>query len=476
MARHSSAASLPLMTIAVAALVLGEPVLTDRAVALAQAAGQAAAQPVSVLQLQKEIITRREVLPGRVTAFRKAEIRPQVAGIVQERLFAEGSAVTKGQQLYQIDPAQYEAQLKSARAYLRAAQANAHNLNQKMARYNKLVKVNAISRQQADDVQAELAAANAEIAVQRAAIDIAQLTLDYTKVNAPIAGRIGRSQVTEGALVTANQTTALATVTQLDPIYVDMNQPGVEAMRLRPRIASLKEVPVNVIVDSETDLRHDRQGKLTFSDISVDETTGAIGMRAIIPNPEESLLPGMFVYAEMLLGDEEVVLVPQRAAIRNPRGGLTVWVVDAENKVAPRPVQATRAWKDYWIVDEGLDGTETIVVEGYIKIGPGSVVAPTPWAEPEREKRLVSDQAAPAAISQPADLPADTPVTDGQVTDEPVSGDEQAATGPDADMPAEDGSPDASAPAEEAADGVALPTSRPDEVPEEAAGQETAEQ
>lgn len=343
------------------------------------AMGQMPPTAVSVLTLKEETINREEILPGRVSAFRQAEIRPQVNGIIISRLFDEGSLVKQGQALYQIDDTPYKAALASAKADLVSAEANLKAVTAKEARYRELLKTNAVSGQAYDDVKADLDKAVASIAVAKSSVEVAEVNLGYTRVYAPIDGRIGRSSVTEGALVTTNQSDSLSMITQLDPIYVDINQPGVESLRLRNELMGKDNIPVEIIIDSTSGMVHPQKGKLIFSDVVVDETTGSVGLRALVPNPNQTLLPGLFVRAKIELGEHPAVLVPQRATTRNPDGSLLVWTVDTENKVAPRPITVSGDYGDQWIVASGVEAGTTIVIEGYQKIRPGMTVSPTPW-------------------------------------------------------------------------------------------------
>ncbi len=335
---------------------------------------------VSVYQLKTEIINREETLPGRISAFRQAEIRPQVNGIITKRLFEEGSVIEQGQPLYQIDDVPYKAALASAKADLVSAQANLQAARAKEARFKELIKTNAVSGQAYDDAKADLDKAVAEIAVAEAAIEVAEVNLGYTRVYAPISGRIGRSSVTEGALVTTNQSESLALITQLDPVYVDISQPGVNSMRLRTDMVGKSDIPVQVILDTSAGTVHPEKGSLKFSDVVVDETTGSVGLRAVVPNPDQTLLPGLFVRAKIELGERSAVLVPQRATTRNPDGGLTVWTVDENNQANPRPITVAGAYTDQWIIASGIEAGETIVIEGYQKIRPGMTVSPSPWS------------------------------------------------------------------------------------------------
>ena len=355
------------------------------------AAAQGSAPPpqaVSVMSLKLEKVTFTQQLPGRVSPFRQSQVRPQVDGIITERLFDEGADVEKGQQLYQIDDARYKAALNSAIADLNSAKSSVKAVEAKAKRYEDLVGINAVSQQEYDDVKAEYDQAKAAIAVAQAAVDLAQVNLDYTKVYAPIAGRISRSFVTEGALVTANQSQNLATITQLDPVYIDMQQAGAEATQLRTRVMDKASVPVSVILNEKTGEMYDHEGSLKFSEVTVDETTGSITLRALVDNPDDVLLPGLFVRTVMKLGEEEVLLVPQRATTRAADGSLSAWIVDADGKAQPRSIQVLRAFEDSWVVTSGLEAGDKVIVEGYQKVAAGAAVSETEWQKNKDEKSV----------------------------------------------------------------------------------------
>lgn len=343
-----------------------------------QAAMQMPPPAVSVIKIEPQTIHLTTTLPGRISAFRQAEIRPQVNGIIVKRLFQEGSYVEQGQQLYQIDDAPYKAQLASAEADLKSASATIQSVRSRAERFEKLLKTNSISKQEYDDAVAQLAQAEANIAVAQAAVDVANVNFNYTKVYAPISGRIGKSFVTEGALVTANQSQHLAVITQLDPIYADLTQSSTEMMAMRQNLQSGSDIPVTLSFE-ETNIPYKETGKLQFSDVTVGETTGSVQLRALFPNPDGLLLPGLFVRATINMGEKEVLLIPQQAAVRNPDSSLVVWVVDGENKVNPTPITVSGSHKNQWIVTSGLESGAQIVVEGFQKIAPGAVVTPTPW-------------------------------------------------------------------------------------------------
>lgn len=370
-----------------------------------QGAAPAAPPPpeVTVQTLAAQTVPLYTDLPGRTAAYRVAEVRPQVSGIVLKRLFTEGSEVQAGQQLYQIDPSTYQAAVQSAMADLAKARATAKSVEAKAARYADLVKINAVSKQDYDDAVASLDQAKADIMVAQAAVDTAKINLEYTKVYAPISGRIGKSSITEGALVTANQTTTMAAITQLDPIYVDVSQSSSDLMRLRQAVSAgllqkgqADQAPVTLTLDGSTQA-YKHNGQLQFADVTVDETTGAVQVRAVFPNPDKELYPGLFVRARVEQGvRENALLVPQRATVRQPDGSAAVWVVGADNKVATRPIQTTQAVGDAWLVNSGLQAGERIVIEGLQKIRAGAEVRPvdpTAAAAP-------AGQAAPAAAGQ----------------------------------------------------------------------------
>ncbi|WP_445680854.1 efflux RND transporter periplasmic adaptor subunit [Radicibacter daui] len=377
-----------LQAIAGAALIASLSGCNDEKAEAAQAAPRPPAQ-VTVITAQPQDVPLTTELPGRTTAFRVAEVRPQVGGIVLKRLFEEGAEVKAGQQLYQIDPASYQAALDSARADLSKAQASVKSVSAKAKRYADLVAINAVSRQDYDDIVATLQADEADVAAAKAAVDTASINLEYTKVTAPISGRISRSEVTEGALVTASQATALATITQLDPIYVDMTQSSSDLLTMRRAIsggevngALASEAPVNLIIEG-AGLRYGQPGKLQFSDVTVSESTGSVNLRAVFPNPEHELLPGMFVRGIVNQGVQQgAFVIPQQAVMRSPDGSAIVWVVGADSKVNPQPVIAARAIGDKWLVTSGLKAGDKVVTEGVLKIAPGAPVQAVDAAAP----------------------------------------------------------------------------------------------
>lgn len=342
---------------------------------------QQQAPKVAVIEVRGEAAPVTTELPGRTTPFQIAEIRPQVGGIVQERLFTEGAEVAAGELLYRIDPATYEAHLESARAAQARAEANAESARVKAERYAELVKIKAVSTQAYDDAVAAHKQAQAEIASARAAVTAARIDLDRTAVKAPIAGRIGRSGVTAGALVTANQAQALATVQQLDPIYIDLTQSGTELLALRRAMDEGRiqrnqagETPVRVVFEDGTE--YGRAGQLAFSEVTVDPGTGTVTLRAVVPNPEQRLLPGMYVRARIDLGtNENAILLPHAAVQRDPRGNATAMVVKDDDTVESRKLTVARATGEHWVVTSGLESGERVVIEGLQRIRPGAKVS-----------------------------------------------------------------------------------------------------
>ncbi|CAM3731931.1 MULTISPECIES: efflux RND transporter periplasmic adaptor subunit [Rahnella] len=334
------------------------------------------APQVGVVTLKTEPLNVTTELPGRTAAFRIAEVRPQVGGIILKRNFVEGSDIKAGTSLYQIDPATYQAAYDSAKGDLVKAQANAQISRLTVTRYKPLLGTNYISKQDYDTAVATAAQADAAVVSAKAAVESARINLAYTKVTSPISGRIGKSSVTEGALVSNGQTTALATVQQLDPIYVDVTQSSNDFLRLKQELAdgSLKQADgkaqVKLLMDNGKE--YSQPGTLEFSDVTVDETTGSITLRAIFPNPNDALLPGMFVRARLDEGiNNNALLVPQQGITRNPRGDATAMVVGADNKVELRTVTTTQAIGDKWVVTDGLKSGDKIIVTGLQKIKPG---------------------------------------------------------------------------------------------------------
>ncbi|MFZ5585661.1 MAG: efflux RND transporter periplasmic adaptor subunit [Thermodesulfobacteriota bacterium] len=332
---------------------------------------------VGVVTLKAQPVAISAELAGRTTPFLIAEVRPQVSGIVKKRLFVEGADVKAGAALYQIDPATYQAAFESAKAALVKAEANLFSARLKADRYQDLVGIKAVSQQDFDDAVATLKQSEAEVALRRAALDSARINLDYTLVTAPIAGRIGRSAVTPGALVTANQAASLATVQQLDPIYVDLTQSSADLLRLKRQLASgqLKGVTTATArLTLEDGSAYPLEGRVQFSEATVDQGTGTVTLRAVFPNPRQELLPGMYVRATLETGiDEQAILVPQRAVTRNQRAEPVALVVSPEGKVEQRVIEISRAVGNDWLVRAGLASGDRVVVEGSQKIRPGAM-------------------------------------------------------------------------------------------------------
>lgn len=346
---------------------------------------QQAAQPqppeVGVVTLKNEPLKITTELPGRTSAFRVAEVRPQVSGIILKRNFVEGSDVKAGQSLYQIDPATYQAAYDSAKADLAQAEANARVAQLTITRYKPLLGTKYISQQDYDTAAGTAAQTAAAAQAARANVETARINLAYTKVTSPISGRIGKSSVTEGALVSNGQTTALATVQQLDPMYVDVTQSSDDFLRLRAELESgqLKQNDgkANVTLLMQNGSAYPQTGTLEFSDVSVDETTGSITLRAIFPNPDNRLLPGMFVRARLDEGtNPSALLVPQQGVTRTPTGQATAMVVGADNKVESRNITANQAFGDKWLVTEGLKEGDRVITTGIQRAKPGAQVTP----------------------------------------------------------------------------------------------------
>lgn len=341
---------------------------------------------VVIIQPERAVLTTE--LPGRVAPHLIAEVRPQVGGIVQQRLFTEGGDVKAGQVLYQIDPATYRATFASARAALSRAEANLAPARLREERFRDLVKIKAVSQQEFDDAHAALLQAEAEVESAKAALENARINLDYTSVKAPISGRIGRSTVTTGALVTASQEAALATIQQLDPVYVDVTQSTADLLRLRQSLASglLKnggatQAQVSLLLEDGTS--YAQSGTLKFSEVTVDQSTGSVTLRNLFPNPDLLLLPGMFVRAVLEEGvNEQAILVPQRGVTRNQAGNAMVMVVGSEEKVEPRLIKVARTVGEQWLVSEGLKAGDRVILEGIQKARPGTVVKAVPFGAP----------------------------------------------------------------------------------------------
>lgn len=365
---------------------------------------------VAVYTVAPRAVAITTELPGRTSAYQVAEVRPQVGGLVRQRLFTEGGDVTAGAPLYQIDAAPYQAAFNSARAALAKAKANLAAATPKVARYKELVAIEGVSRQDYDDAVAAAGQAQAEVEAAAAALETARINLDYTKVAAPISGRIGRSSVTQGALVTAGQAAALATVQQLDPIYVDVTQSSTDLLRLKRDVeaGSLKQggqARVTLILPDGS--KYAQEGKLQFADASVDPGTGNVVLRALFPNPKHDLLPGMFVRAVVESGvDAQAILVPQQGVTRNPKGEATALVLNKDNKVEQRVLATGAAIGDQWQVKAGLVAGDRVIIDGLQKVKPGATAVAAqgvPAGEPiHRSAQAAGPQGQPAAPVQHA--------------------------------------------------------------------------
>ena len=351
---------------------------------------------IIVVKPQKTTLTTE--LSGRTVPHMIAEVRPQVSGIIKKRLFTEGSDVKAGQVLYQIDPASYEAAYASVKAAQARVEASLVTARLTEGRYRELVKIKAVSQQDYDNAFAGLKQAEAELAAAKAAVETARINLAYTKISAPISGRIGRSSVTVGALVTANQPASLATVQQLDSMFVDVTQSTADMLKLKQNLANgllTKSGTAQVKLLLEDGSAYPLPGTLKFSEVTVDQSTGSVTLRAVFPNPKQSLLPGMFVRAVLVQGViENAILIPQRGVTRNPKGDAMVMTVGAEDKVEPRPIKVVQTVGDSWLVSDGLKTGDRVILEGLQKARPGTPVKTVPFGS------------APSAPAQPAAAPA----------------------------------------------------------------------
>lgn len=342
---------------------------------------------VAVLTVAPQRLMLTTELPGRLEAVRSAQVRARVPGIVLQRVFREGSDVRAGAVLFRIDAGPFRASLSSAQAALAKAEANLAQSGLKVKRYAPLVETNAISKQEYDDVLTAQKQAAADVATARAALETARINLGHTTVTAPISGRIGRAQVTEGALVGQNEATPLATIQQLEQVYVNLTQSGSEVLQLRQALASgrLKSVgrdqaAIQLLMENGEPYPH--PGKLLFSDMSVDESSGAVTLRAIFPNPQGLLMPGLYVRARLEQAvSEQAITVPQQAVIRSASQA-SVLLVGADNKVVSQTIKAESSQGNTWIVSEGLKQGDRVIVEGFQKVKPGAAVRPIPWKGP----------------------------------------------------------------------------------------------
>ena len=334
---------------------------------------------VGVVTLRAAAVTLTTELSGRTSPFETSDVRPQVGGIIVARPFVEGTNVRLGQVLYRIDPAPFRAAYDQAVAQLASAQANLTTAQLKAQRYAELVKINGVSRQDYDDAEATFKQGEAQVRQLRAAAQSARINLGYATITAPISGRVGPSTVTKGALVAPSQTAALTTIQRLDPIYVDVTQSAADLLRLRRALASgqltggPKSVPVRLKLDDGSD--YPLAGRLQFTDVTVDQTTGAVTLRALFPNPEGVLLPGMFVRAQVAEGiDPTALLAPQQGVSRDERGRPTALVVGADGKAQLRALQLGQAVGDQWLILSGLAPGDRLIVEGLLRVRPGQAV------------------------------------------------------------------------------------------------------
>ncbi|HEY0681328.1 MAG TPA: efflux RND transporter periplasmic adaptor subunit [Steroidobacter sp.] len=351
---------------------------------------------VSTMVVQPQPVVLTTELPGRTSAVLVADVRPQVTGILQARKFVEGSSVKAGDLLYQIDPATYQAAVDSAEAALAKAQANQHTTRLKAERYRELIAINAVSRQDADDAEAALLQADSEVASARAALTSARIDLAYTRVTSPISGRIGKSSVTAGALVTANQSAALATVQQLDPMYVDVSQSSNTVLRLQRAIAQgqLGNATAKVKLVFDDGASYPLEGKLQFSDVTVDPNTGSVTLRAEFPNPKGELLPNLYVRAIIEEATiPQALLVPQQAVGRDASGKPFAYVVGSDGKLQQRELLTDRTIGNQWLVTSGLQPGDVLVVSGQQKARPGALVEAIPHQSAAGGEQLASSVA-----------------------------------------------------------------------------------
>lgn len=371
----------------------------DKAASGPGAGGGAAPPPtVAVITVAPAALALTTELPGRVEASRTAQVRARTPGIVLQRVFREGGEVKAGEVLFRIDPASYQASYASAQAAVQKAQANLAQAELKARRYQPLMAAGAVSAQEYDDAATAQKQAAADLATATAARQNAGITLGYATVTAPISGRVGRALVTEGALVGQGEATTMATIQQLDPVYVTVTQSSTELLRLQRALASgqLKSAgagQARVTLLTEDGQVYPQAGKLLFADVAVDESSGAVALRAAFPNPQRTLLPGMYVRARLEQAVKEAAItVPQQAVVRNPEGA-SVMLVGADDKVEQRAVTADLAQGNLWVVSAGLKGGERVIVEGFQKAKPGAAVTPVPWSP------------APPAAAKPAAAP-----------------------------------------------------------------------
>jgi len=351
--------------------------------------GRGAPTTVGYVVIQQGSAPLEQELPGRVAAYQVSEVRPQVSGVIQRRLFQEGSVVRQGQTLYQIDPSIYNAQAAQANANLQSARAQAQAARTLVDRYGPLVKQQAISKQDYTNAVAQARQADASVAQNAASLRTAQINQRFTRVPAPITGRIGLSNVTEGALVTANQTDSLTTITRLDPVFVDIQESAADLLALRRALSQGGVVPTSaqVRVKLPDGSYYGATGTVEFSEVLVDQSTGTVTLRARFPNPQSLLLPGMFVTAEFAQAiDTSAFLVPQQAIARDPQGNATLFVVGPGNHAVQRTVVTARTQGPYWVVTQGLAPGEKVITQGTANLKDGAQIKPVPASAPQRVK------------------------------------------------------------------------------------------
>ncbi|MEG3085049.1 efflux RND transporter periplasmic adaptor subunit [Sphingomonas sp. PB2P12] len=357
------------------------------ALVLLSACGKEQAPPppptptVGVVTVGEESVVLTSELPGRIAAVETSEVRPQVSGVVRDRLFTEGAMVSKGQVLYAIEDAPYRAALASAQGQLGAAQSQINATRLQAQRYGQLVALNAVSKQEADNATASAQQARANVAAQQAAVQSARVNLGFTRIKAPISGRIGRSLVTVGALVQTGQTDPLATIQRTNTVYVDVVQSAAQLLDLKQAMATggvtRGDGSARVQLILPNGQTYPIEGRLQFAEVTVDQTTGAVTLRASFPNPNGLLLPGMYVRAKLVEGTRaQAIMAPTAGITRDPRGGATALVVNAQNKVEQRNVTTDRVIGDKWIVTSGLKPGDKLIVEGLLNLRPGATVKP----------------------------------------------------------------------------------------------------
>ena len=350
----------------------------------APAPDKAAPAKVGVITVQSESQTLTSALPGRTSAFMSAEIRPQISGIVQKRLFTEGTTVKAGPALYQIDPAPYQVAEASAKAALAKAQAQARTAQVNAQRNAELVQIDAISRQAYEESQASAQQSASDVAVAQAALQAARINLGYTRITAPIAGRTSLSTVTPGALVTANQAGVLTTIAQIDPVYVDITQSSTDLLQLKRELAQgrferVGEGAARITLQLEDGSTYPHAGRLQFTGVNVNPSTGAVTLRAVVPNPDGVLMPGMYVQTLLPTGvSSDALLLPQQAVTRDIAGKASALLVNAEHKVERRPIEVDRAIGNRWMVSAGVAPGDTVIVDGFQRIKVGDTVNPQP--------------------------------------------------------------------------------------------------